>query len=167
MFVEAMTRFSGWITGTHASQVVQAIGWYVPAVQSTHILAVATVLASAAMLNLRILGCMNRSLSVAALGARFQQPVWIGVAVLVISGLALLLAEPERSLVSQVFQLKMAMLAVAVILTVRQQKAVAAQAAEWEARGAAPAAVKVVALITLVLWVCILFAGRWIAYAQY
>ena len=86
---------------------------------------------------------------------------------LAMAGLALLLAEPERSLVSQVFQLKMAMLAVAVILTVRQQKAVAAQAAEWEARGAAPAAAQAVALITLVLWVCILFAGRWIAYAQY
>jgi len=167
MFVEAMTRFSGWITGTHASQVVQAIGWYVPAVQSTHILAVATVLASAAMLNLRILGCMNRSLSVAALGARFRWPVWIGVGVLVLSGLALLLAEPERSLVSQVFQLKMLLLAVAVVLTVRQQKAVAAQAPDWDARGAATAAAKGVAFITLGLWVCILFAGRWIAYAQY
>jgi hypothetical protein len=167
MFVEEMTRFSGWISATPASQLVQAVGGYVPAVQSMHILAIAVLLASASMVNLRLLGLMNRSLAVAVVGERFRRPVWLGVGVLVLSGLALLLAEPERALVSQVYQLKMVMLVIAVVLTLRLQKAVSRNAASWDAARHVPVKVRAPALASLLLWIAIIFAGRWIAYAQY
>jgi hypothetical protein len=167
VFVEEMTRVSGWITSTSASKAVQALDGYVPAVQSVHILAIAAVIASGAMLNLRLLGVMNAGVSMATMGERFSRPIWIGVAVLAMSGLALLLAEPERSLVSRVFQLKMAMLIIAIVLTLRLHKNTKLRAGEWDALGRAPATVRVAAATAMLLWACIIFAGRWIAYAQY
>jgi hypothetical protein len=89
------------------------------------------------------------------------------VGVLILSGLALLLAEPERSLVSRVFQLKMVLLVAAVVLTLLLQHSLLRHAAAWDAVGRAPLAARVPALVSLGLWVCIIFAGRWIAYAQY
>jgi hypothetical protein len=167
MFVDEMTRLSGWITATPASQLVQSMGGYVPATQSVHILAIATVIASASMLNLRLVGLMNRSLPVVSVGERFRRPLWLGVSVLVLSGLALLLAEPERSLVSEVFQLKMVLLAIAVAATLWLQRVVARQAASWDATGHVPGFTRAAALVSLLLWITIIFSGRWIAYAQY
>lgn len=167
MFVEQMQHVSGWITSTAASKTVQALDGYVPSTQSVHILAIAVVVASTTMMNLRLLGVMNRSVPVAVLGERLRRPVWWGLGVLVLTGLALLLAEPERSLASQVFQLKMLLLATACVLVSHQQRAVRQHAAEWDRAGVIPTAVRLPALALLVIWSCIVFAGRWIAYAQY
>lgn len=167
MFVEQMLKLSGWIVATPASQAVQAIDGYVPGTQSIHILAIATVVATTTMVNLRLLGVMNRSVPIAVLGERLRRPVWWALAVLVATGAALLLAEPERSLASQVFQIKMVLLVTACVLLIRQQRAVRAHAAEWDAAGRVPASVRVPAVLLIVIWSCIVFAGRWIAYAQY
>ena len=167
MFVQQMTHLSSWITHTQISRAVQGLQGYVAATQSVHIMAIAALSASTAMLNLRVLGLMNRSQSIAELSERFRRPVWIAVAVLLVTGLALLLAEPKRSLTSQVFQLKMLMLVVAVVLTLRLQRSASQHGIAWDAAGRAPAAARAPALVSLLLWVCIIFAGRWIAYAQY
>ena len=167
MFIEEMVRFSGWLAATPASRAVQGIGGYVPAIQSLHIVAIAVVISSGAMVNLRLLGIMNRSLPIATLGARFSRPVWLGIGALALSGLALLLAEPERSLASQVFQLKMALLVVAMAVTLRLLRQVSRHGTQWDAAAAVPASVRIPALAALLLWAAIIFAGRWIAYAQY
>jgi hypothetical protein len=167
MFVATMSRLSAWIAATPPSQTVQALDGYVPGTQSLHIFAIALVMVSAAMLNLRVLGLMNRSLAIANLAARFRRPLWVGISVLVVSGLALLLAEPERSLVSQVFQLKMLLLVVAISTTLWLHRAIRVQAGAWDVAHSVPAKVRAVALLSMLVWVCILFAGRWIAYAQY
>jgi hypothetical protein len=166
MFVATMSRLSAWIAATPSSQTVQALDGYVPGTQSLHIFAIALVMVSAAMLNLRVLGLMNRSLPIANLAARFRRPLWVGISVLVVSGLALLLAEPERSLVSQVFQLKMLLLVVAIAMTLWLHRAIRVHAGAG-ITDSVPAKVRAVALLSMLVWVCILFAGRWIAYAQY
>ena len=143
MFLHEMTAVSAWIVHTRVSRAVQGLHGYVAMNQSVHILAISALSASTAMLNLRLLGLMNRSQSIAELCARFRRPVWIAVLVLLASGLALLLAEPKRSLTSQVFQLKMLMLVVVIALTVLLQRAALRYAPEWDAAGRAPMAARV------------------------
>ncbi len=167
MFVEELTQFSAKVAATPLSRFVQEIEGYVPAVQSLHILSIALLMAAAAMLNLRLLGWMNPSLTVSNLAQRFRKPLWWGVTGLVITGLALLLAEPERALISRVFQLKMLMLVVAVALSLRLHKSMLTAGFAWDAPRAVPPTAKALALISLALWCSIIFAGRWIAYAQY
>jgi hypothetical protein len=167
MFVAQMQKLSSWITATPASQAVQGLDGYVPGTQSIHILAITVVVATTMMMNLRLLGVMNRSVPIAVLGERLRRPVWWALAVLLATGAALLLAEPERSLASQVFQLKMLLLAIACVLLVRQQRAVQAHAMQWDAAGRVPNGVRIPAALLIVTWSCIVFAGRWIAYAQY
>jgi hypothetical protein len=167
MFVEQMRQVSGWIVSTAASRTVQGIEGYVATLQSIHILAIAAVLASSVLINLRVLGLIYTSVPVVVIGRRLATAVWCGVATLVLTGLALLLAEPERSLESQVFQMKMGLLVVACVLSWLQLGTVRSQAANWDAQARVPASVRVPAMLLLVVWPLIIFAGRWIAYAQY
>ena len=167
MFVEQMEQVSRWITSTAPSRAVQGLDGYVPTLQSIHILAIAAVIACTTLLNLRLLGVMYRSAPVTRVGQRLSRPVWLALLVLVLTGSGLLLAEPERSLTSQVFQLKMLLLVVGGLLSWRLLRQVHAGATEWDRNGGVPLSAKLAAVLLLLVWPLIIFAGRWIAYAQY
>ena len=90
--------------------------------------------------------------------------IWGALAVLAVTGVTLVTGEPVRSLTNPAFQLKMLMLLAAVIVTVAFQMTVRRNAGLWDQSPQAAPAIKIVALMTLLLWFAIAVAGRWIAY---
>ena len=150
-----------WISGTRVSQVIQDVSWIIPAVQSLHILSVAVVMSSMAMLDLRLMGVSGRRYSVSVTAMRLLPRMWIAVVVLAITGTILVIGEPARDLPNPAFQLKMGALAVAIVLTLIVRPQARKEAAFWESR---PLAAKLAAAASLLLWVGIVVAGRWSAY---
>lgn len=158
-----MNAFLDAVGATPLSQLLQNVRWLIPLIQSTHILALSLVLVSAAVVDLRILGVAGRGQALSSLTHRFLPWVGWGVVVLLVTGLLLMVAEPRRALLNPFFQLKMAALVVAGVMT----WAIAARAPDvgggWtglERRGLA----KPMAIGSLVLWLVIIGLGRWIAY---
>ena len=143
------------------SQVIQDVSWIIPAVQSLHILSVAVVMSSMAMLDLRLMGVTGRRHSVSVMATRLLPRTWIAVIVLAITGAILIIGEPARDLPNPAFQLKMAALAVAIVLTLIVRHQSRKEDAFWESR---PIAAKLAAVASLLLWVGIVVAGRWAAY---
>lgn len=150
-----------WLSGTRPSLLIQNVSWIIPAVQSLHILSVAVVMSSMAMLDLRLMGLTGRRHSVAAMAARLLPRMWVALAVLTISGAILVIGEPDRDLPNPAFQAKMAALAAAIVLTLVVRRQIGRQDTFWEAR---PIAAKVAAMASLLLWLGIVVAGRWAAY---
>jgi Family of unknown function (DUF6644) len=150
-----------WISGTRLSLLIQNVAWIIPATQSLHILSVAVVMSSMAMLDLRLMGLSGRRYSVSAMAARLLPRMWIAVVVLAITGAILIIGEPARDLPNPAFQLKMAALAAAIVLTLVVRRQTRKEDAFWEAR---PLAAKLAAVVSLLLWVGIVVAGRWAAY---
>jgi hypothetical protein len=158
-----MNDFLNTVGSTPLSQLLQNVRWLIPLIQSTHILALSLVFVSAAVVDLRILGLAGRGQALSSLTARFLPWVGWGVLVLLITGLLLMVAEPRRALLNPYFQLKMAALVVAGVMT----WFIAARAPDanhgWtdlERRGVA----KPMAVGSLLLWLAIIALGRWIAY---
>jgi len=133
MRTQALDRFCAWLEQTPLSQAIQGAGWIVPAVQTIHILAIAAVMASALMIALR-------------LDTRLRRVIWWALPVLLATGIIMVIGEPVRSLENPVFQLKMALLASAIVVILLPFKN------------------RIIAIVSLSLWVGIVFAGRWIAY---
>jgi uncharacterized membrane protein SirB2 len=152
-----------WIDQTALSQSIQAAGWVVPTVQTIHILGIAMVASSALMIDLRLIGvfCANRP--VAAVKARFLPLIWWPLLLLLATGIVMITAEPARSLKNPAFQLKMLLLIVALTVTLAFQFLHRRNATFGD--GAAPRAAAVtLAIVSILLWSSIIFAGRWIAY---
>lgn len=162
--MSAIDTFIEWVVTTPFSLFIQSELWVIPTLQTVHILCVAIVFTAAAMLDLRLLGLVARGQSVVALSRRFLPTAWLALVILAATGALLIIAEPGRSLLALPFQLKMLLLLAVIILTVVFQRSVAGNAARWDAIPGAPAA-KVTAVISLGLWLAIIVAGRWIAYA--
>src|SRR4030088_2905753 len=109
--------FINWLGATPVSLVIQKVFWIIPTVQTVHILAISVVLASMAMFDLRLLGLAGKRNSIASLSRRFMPWLWGALMVLAASGCILIVGEPKRALGNVFFELKMCMLATAIVVT--------------------------------------------------
>jgi hypothetical protein len=156
-----MQALAQWLASTSLSQMIAKALWVIPLLQAIHILALAALLAAVAMIVLRILRAAGRSQTTGETVARFLPWLWAGLAVLAATGSLLIIGEPRRALTNPAFQLKMLLLACALLLTLAFQLSLRRSATFWENGSRSKAAIAVCAFI---LWCAIAFAGRWIAY---
>ena len=152
-----------WIDQTPLSQWMQVTNWVVTTVQTIHILAIAVVASSALMIDLRLIGVFWADRPLRDVSSRFLPLIWWPLLVLLATGLVMIISEPTRSLKNPSFQLKMMLLIAALIVTGVFQVLQRRNAAFGENSGARAAAVTI-AVVSMLLWSAIIFAGRWIAY---
>ena len=164
MIVETIRHFGEWLAATAMSSTIQTVPWIIPTVQTIHILCVALVMAAVFIVDLRILGVLARSQTLAVLTHRYLTWIWYLLPVLFLSGAILIIGEPARSILNPAFGGKMLMLIVAALLTRSIQRPLRNATEFWESSPQRRAAVQGIAVLSLVLWSCIVFAGRWIAY---
>jgi hypothetical protein len=154
----------GWIESTRLNHVVQKVFWIIPVVQTIHILAVSIVMASMAMLDLRLMGLGLSRHSIASLAHRFMPWTWGALLLLLLSGTVLIIGEPGRSLGNWVFQLKMSLLLVAVFASLVLTHRLRGNGGFSEQSPKSRVAFRALGLMLLMLWVGIVTCGRWIAY---
>src|ERR1700731_1684223 len=157
-----LNQICQWIDQTALSQAIQVTNWVVPTVQTIHILAIAVVASSVLMIDLRLIGAFWADRPVREVSARFLPLVWWPLIILFATGAVMIIAEPSRSLKNPAFQLKMALLVTALAVTATFQFLQRRDAAFGDRRSRATAAT--IAIISMLLWSSIVFAGRWIAY---
>jgi hypothetical protein len=166
MIDAALSEFSKWLAATPLSHIIQTTKWVIPALQTVHILSVAVVFSSAMLVDLRLWRLLNRDLPLPEVARRFLPTIWPVLLVLLITGSLLIIGEPRRSLLNSTFYLKMALLAVAIVLTAWLQWTLSSSPNFWDKNKVRRMAGQLAATLSILVWCGILFAGRWIAYTQ-
>ena len=166
MIEAAISEFSGWLAATSLSHTIQTTGWVIPTLQTIHILSVAVVFSSAILVDLRLWRLLNRDVPLPEITRRFLPTIWPVLVVLLITGALLIIGEPRRSLLNATFYIKMALLAVAIVLTAWLQWSVSSSPNVWDRDRGRRMAGQLAASVSILVWCGILFAGRWIAYTQ-
>ncbi|MGD0850731.1 DUF6644 family protein [Bradyrhizobium sp.] len=166
MIDAVLSDFSRWLATTELSHTIQAAGWVIPTLQTIHILSVAVVFSSAILVDLRLWRLLNRDVPLPEVTRRFLPVIWPVLLVLLITGGLLIIGEPRRSLLNSTFYLKMALLAVAILLTAWLQWSVSSSPNFWDKDRGRRIAGQLAASVSILVWCGILFAGRWIAYTQ-
>ena len=156
----ALLDFCYFLESTELNAAIQANFWIVPTMQTLHILAMASVLIGALLINLRILSLHAKSEPIANIITRYKSLVWFPLPILLITGCIMIVGEPARSLTNPAFQIKMVMLLAVLFITFFLQR-------KWQ-KDHSYAQTDVIsyplAMLSLGLWVGIVSAGRWIAY---
>lgn len=160
-------QFCEWLASTRISNTFQDVSWIIPTVQTIHIACIAVLIGSVVMLDLRMFGIAGRGDSVAATAKRLLPWIWWPLPIFLTTGLVLIVAEPSRELENTTFYNKMILLVGAMIVTGVLQATLGRNPAFWEGSRVRTGAAKGLALISLTLFVCIVFAGRLIAYTDH
>ena len=130
-----------------------------PIVQTFHLLGIAVIMSSVVLLDLRSLGLALPSQDVQELTRRVMPWVWWTLPVMLLSGSMFVFARPQRYFTNPIFKLKFALLLPAIALAAVLHFVSVRKPHDWRT--------KLVAAISLLLWVGVVFAGRWIAYVDY
>jgi hypothetical protein len=148
-----------WLEGSALSHVLQNVSGLVPLLQTIHILSVAVVMSSILILCLSTLGFHARATPLRRTFGRFRVAISAGLLVLVATGALLVTAEPFRSLPNPVFQLKMLLLASAVICLLLGWNYLPTSDS-----ATAPLVLRALTSASVALCVGVIVSGRWIAY---
>ncbi|HMF97818.1 MAG TPA: DUF6644 family protein, partial [Vicinamibacterales bacterium] len=145
-----------WLSDTRVSQAIGQSSWAFAVVESVHLLALAVIGGAVLMVDLRLLGLGLRDQPIERV-ARDAFPWFVGsLIVMLITGFGLFMSEAIKCYYSTPFWVKMGSLLLAMIFafTVRRKVALAG---EGQVR---PIWLKVVAVVSLVLWFAVGASGR-------
>ena len=159
----SITTFSDWLYATPVATAIRDTTWVIPTVQSVHILAIGVIIGSAIVSDLRLAGVIATDESPGNVVRRYLPWMWWALVVLLSTGTVLVVAEPGRTLHNTVFWLKMALVLFAFVLTLAFRKPLLNPAFEHDHASWAAIA-KPAAWVSLLVWVAVIFCGRWIAY---
>lgn len=126
--------------------------------QLTHITGLILVLSSVLLVSLRLFGFGITSLSTAQIAQTTSRLVWIGLALLVISGFLIFAPAAVHYYPNDIFWFKLFLLVAAVLIHVTLYRKVT----QAEAPGALTA--RATAVIALTLWFGVAFAGRFVGF---
>lgn len=149
---------------TPVSTGIRETSWLIPTIQSLHIVAIAVVVGSALVTDLRLAGVLATDESPATVVRRYLPWMWAALAALLATGAIMVVGEPNRVLGNSLFWTKMALVVFAFSLTLLfRYPLLHSQFRLEHARWAT--LVKPMAWVSLLVWIMVIFCGRWIAYA--
>ena len=149
-----MQHFAQWLQATPLSIAIQSTSWLIPLLQSIHIVMIGLVFVAVLLLVLRVLGLARTDELPSVVWSRFAPWLRRGVIVLALTGLVLIISEPVREFTAISFWLKMLLLALGLSAIAVLGKALRRDA--LASRG--------LAVLTLLVWIAVIFFGRAIAY---
>src|SRR5271154_3176558 len=157
-----MEKFCDWLSATDISVAFQSASWFVPLVQTVHIIAIALLLISVYIVGFRLAGLTRGSQPLATVAAKSTPWVWATLSVLLASGILLTITEPARELLTWGFRVKMLLvLGLAGLLMIIQSR-LRRNPEYWTESPGRRRAVRAVGILTLLIGACIVTAGRWI-----
>jgi Family of unknown function (DUF6644) len=157
-------RFLQWLYDTQFSMTMRESVWAEPIVETIHVLTLTLFLGFAVMLDMRLLGVVLKRRRMSEVLAQFNPWLFAGFAVMIVSGVLLFCGDPIAFWTTTFFKVKMIMLVLAGLNVLIFNATIGRKVAEWDLNPSTPGAAKVAALVSLVLWVLIIAAGRGIAY---
>lgn len=160
-----MKLFAEWLSTTRPSVFIQEHNaWAIPTIQSIHIVGIAMVMGSVLLIDLRILGWagMDQTLrqTVRRFGPWLTNSLWLMLA----TGVLMVVGEPVRELLTFSFWLKMALVAIGAVVAVIFQTTLRRHDQQWGETLVHRPSIRTLAILTFLVWACIIVLGRLIAY---
>ncbi len=150
--------FFAWMDETRMSLYIKSTTWVFPLVETIHILALAVLLGSLFLIDLRLLGIAIRKWSPAQILEQLHSLINYSVVVILVTGVILFIAEPRKLFDSAAFGPKMMILALAIIFQYTlypQVRNMRTQIPIWG---------RLLALVSLGLWFSVAVCGRAIGF---
>lgn len=159
-----MLALCKWLEQTAVGASVRESVWLFPAIETVHLLGMAVLVVTVGVFDLRLLGWAMRHERVSELGRRLLPWAWAGFAVQVVTGTLLFSSEAIKVYTNPAFRLKILLIVLAGLQALIFHRAVYRGVAKWDESGVLPAGAKLSGLVSLVLWIGVVAAGRFIGF---
>jgi hypothetical protein len=140
------------------------LAWLFPIVETLHVLALAVVFGSIAILDMRLLGWRSLDSPVSKLTSGTLPVTWIAWLCAAITGSLMFMAKAVTYTGNLQFQLKFVMMALAAVNMLVFHFGPFQQVARWDSARRPPGAARLAGALSLALWTAVIFFGRWMGF---
>ena len=151
------------LAATPLGAAVRESAWLYPVLETVHVIGLGLVLGGVVVVDLRMLG-LNADLPMRRLCVHVLPWVWLGFLLNLCSGLMLFLSDAVAFGENRAFQIKLLLLVLVGLNTIWYLARVNRSLDDWSHETGPGSEAKVVAVVSLVLWIGVITAGRMIAY---
>jgi hypothetical protein len=138
--------------------------WMFPTIETVHVLALATVLGSIAIVDLRLIGLTSKDRPVSALTREFLPWTWGAFALAVVSGSLLFASRAADYMAVPAFVIKFAFMGLAGLNMLAFHFTTERSMARWDT-GKPTTGARVAGALSLVLWIAIVVCGRKVGFS--
>jgi uncharacterized membrane protein len=138
--------------------------WWFPFLESIHVVSATFVVGSILMVDLRLLGLAALSHAVSRITKEVVPWTYGACALSVVTGVGMFMSRASHYVDNRAFEVKMALLVLAGINMAAFHLATLRGSARWDTGASTTAASKFAGACSLLLWMGIMLAGRWIGH---
>ena len=153
-----------WLEESPLGLAITESEWLFPAIETVHVLALALVFGSIAMLDLRLLGVSNRDRGVVQLAEDTLPWTWSAFVVAAITGALMFVSAATSYYDNLPFRIKLVLLALAGLNMAIFHFTAYRAAHDWNFTFPTPQAARIAASLSLLFWIGVVVAGRWIGF---
>jgi hypothetical protein len=158
--VQFVIEFLNWLEASRLAEFIRESEWAFPAAESVHVVALALVIGTISIVDLRLLGLASTNRVYSELAEQVLPWTWGAFALAAISGTLMFISQPWTYLDNAAFRIKFALMFLAGVNMLVFQLITIGEVSNWDSNAAAPLAGKIAATLSLVFWIAIVFFGR-------
>lgn len=151
-----------WLENSWLVQSMQLLSWAFPFCEAIHFVGLCLLMGSIAMIDLRLLG-FARGMPVTVVHQLLPW-AWIGFTINLVTGTYFFLMQPSFYYTNTAFRIKLILMLLAGANALWFELSANRQMDSWPEGADIPGQVKVMASMSLVLWVAVICFGRFIMY---
>ncbi|HEX7079450.1 MAG TPA: DUF6644 family protein [Gammaproteobacteria bacterium] len=137
-----------------------------PVVEAIHVMAGALVFGSILIVDARLIGLLDTKRPVTLISRELLRFTWAGFALAVVTGATMFTANASTYFDNTAFRLKMLALLGAGVNMAVFHLFTFKTVPRWDRDAAPPAAARAAGALSILIWVCVIFFGRWIGFTK-
>ena len=156
-----------WLQSTEIAMYISQTGWSFSALEMVHVTATTLIVGMIAVIDLRLLGLGPKAFPVSGLYRDVVPLTWGAFAVAITTGVLLFISQAIDYYGNTGVRLKFSLLALIAVNMLVFRFAVYPGVSKWDRDAPIPFAARLAGGISLVSWISVVAAARWIAYLHY
>lgn len=164
---------NGWMDVAHltaaleSSRLATAIRnslYLFPLIESVHVIGLTLVFGTIAIIDLRLLGLASTRRPFTAIASDVLRWTWLAFAITVATGLLMFVTSAGTYYQNPYFRGKMVLLLLSGVNMLAFELTARRSVQRWDQHLAGPTAGRVVATVSLALWISVIVLGRWVGF---
>jgi hypothetical protein len=158
---------AGLLASLEASRLATGIRnslYLFPLIESVHVLGLAMVFGTIVIIDLRLLGLASTRRPFTDIASDVLKWTWLAFAVTTTTGALMFIVNAGSYYHSVYFRTKMALLVLSGVNMLAFEVTAGRSVHTWDRNAAGPAAGRAVAALSLVVWIGVIFLGRWVGF---
>lgn len=151
-------------TSSLATGIRNSLYWF-PLIESVHVIGLTMLFGTILIIDLRLLGLASTQRRFTAIATDVFKWTWLAFVVTAATGALMFITNADTYFYSGHFQVKMALLVLSGLNMLVFEVTARQSVHSWDRDRAAPAAGRIVAALSLGLWIGVIVLGRWVGFA--